>query len=82
MENSSSVFMPGYDEFGCFHIMDFEIGDAILVQTENGKIRALVTGVTQKSSVISYRSRAGSGACHINDIAFLSGSERGWLSNA
>lgn len=82
MDNTNSFYMPGYDEFACFHISDFEIGDAILVQTESGKVRALVTGVSQKSSVISYRSRSGNGSCHINDIAFLSGSERGWLSNA
>jgi hypothetical protein len=82
MENTNNTFMPGYDEFACFHISDFEIGDAILVQTDSGKIRALVSGITHKSSVISYRSRTGSGSCHINDIAFLSGTERGWLSNA
>lgn len=82
MENTNNAFMPGYDEFACFHISDFEIGDAILVQTDSGKIRALVTGVVQKTAVISYRSRTGSSTCHINDIAFLSSSERGWLGNA
>ncbi len=80
MENTG--FIPGYDEFGCFHISDFSVGDAILVQTEGGKVRGLVTGVVQKSSVISYRSRTGQASCHINDVVFLSDSERGWLGNA
>jgi len=82
MDNTNNFFMPGYDEFACFHISDFGVGDAILVQTEAGKVRGLVTGVSQKSMTISYRSRSGDSECHINDIAFLSGSERGWLGNA
>ena len=80
MENTN--FMPGFDEFGCFHISDFQIGDAVLVQTGDGKIRGLVTGVSQKNMTISYRSRSGNDICHLNDIAFLSDSERGWLGNA
>jgi len=82
MENTNSFFMPGFDEFACFHISDFQIGDAILVQTSSGKLRALVTGISQKNMMISYRSRSGNDICHINDIAFLSDSERGWLGNA
>ena len=82
MENVNTAFMAGFDEFGCFHISDFQVGDAILVQTEEGKVRGLVTGVTPKTAVISYRSRSGERFCNINDVAFLSGSERGWLSNA
>ena len=80
MENSN--FAVGYDEFGCFHISDFSVGDAILVQTEDGRVRGLVTGVSQKSTLISYRSRSGEKTCHLNDVVFLSESERGWLSNA
>ena len=80
MENY--VNQGGFDEFGCFHISDFEIGDAIMINTEAGKIRGLVSGVLVKSNGILYRSRAGEGTCYLNDICFLSGSERGWLGNA
>lgn len=80
MENY--VSQGGFDEFGCFHISDFEVGDAIIVNTDSGKIRGLVSGTFVKSNGVAYRSRQGESVCHINDVCFLSGSERGWLGNA
>lgn len=85
MENNNSNggfgFMAGSDEFGCFHISDFQVGDSIVVNTSEGKIRGLVSGVLAKTATISYRSRSGEGTCNINDVCFLSESERGWLGN-
>jgi len=83
MENTNGgfSFMSGSDEFGCFHISDFQVGDSIIVNTLEGKIRGLVSGVIPKTATISFRSRGGEGSCDINDICFLSDSERGWLGN-
>jgi len=81
MDNASVAFAAGFDEFGCFHITDFEVGNAILVQTDDGKIRGLVKEVVHKSGTIFYRHRSGTGVCNINDVVFLSDSERGWLGN-
>ncbi len=77
----SFVNQNGFDEFGCFHISDFEVGDAIIVSTPDGKVRGLVSSVSHKASAISYRTKSGNQTCHINDVCFLSGSERGWLGN-
>ena len=52
MENGKTL--GGFDEFACFHISDFEVGDAILVNTESGKIRGLVSSVIQKTGTITY----------------------------
>lgn len=82
MDNVNMFVAAGFDEFGCFHISDFQVGNAILVQTDDGKVRGLVTDVAQKSGTIFFRSSSGNGICNINDVAFLSDSERGWLSNA
>lgn len=81
MENVNMFIAAGFDEFGCFHISDFQVGNAILVYTNEGKVRGLVTEVVPKSGTIFFRSRAGNGVCNINDVAFLSDSERGWLNN-
>jgi len=85
MENNNNGgfgFMAGFDEFSCFHISDFQVGDAIIVNTLEGKLRALVSGVIAKTATISFRFRGGEGSCHLNDVCFLSDSERGWLGNA
>lgn len=81
MDNVNMFVAAGVDEFGCFHISDFQVGNAILVQTDEGKVRGLVTEVIPKSGTIFFHSRSGDGICNINDVAFLSDSERGWLSN-
>lgn len=81
MDNVNMFVAAGVDEFGCFHISDFQVGNAILVQSDEGKIRGLVTEVIPKSGTIFFRSRSGDGVCNINDVAFLSDSERGWISN-
>jgi hypothetical protein len=75
------TFMAGSDEFSCFHISEFQVGDSIIVNTSDGKVRGLVSGVIAKTATISFRSRGGEGSCNINDICFLSDSERGWLGN-
>jgi hypothetical protein len=83
MENNNSFgFMAGFDEFACFHISDFQVGDAIIVNTNDGKVRGLVSSVLTKTATINYRSRNGESFCHLNEICFLSDSERGWLANA
>ena len=85
MENNTNGshfgFMAGFDEFSCFHISDFQVGDAIIVNTAEGKLRGLVSGVLAKTATISYRFRGGEGSCNLNDVCFLSDSERGWLGN-
>jgi hypothetical protein len=84
MENNNNGgfgFMAGFDEFGCFHISDFQVGDAIIVTTNGGKLRGLVSGVVAKTATISYRFRGGESSCNLNDVCFLSDSERGWLGN-
>ncbi len=78
----SFVNQGGFDEFGCFHISDFAVGDAVIVNTEDGKVRGLVSSVSHKASAISYRTKTGDHVCHINDVCFLSESERGWLGNS
>lgn len=79
--NGGFSFIAGSDEFGCFHISDFQVGDSIIVNTPDGKVRGLVSGVLTKTATIYFRSRGGEGFCNINDICFLSDSERGWLGN-
>ena len=79
MDNNAG-FVAGFDEFGCFHLSDFQIGDAIIVKTKEGKVRGLVSRVNRKNASIFYRTLKGNSDCNINDICFLSDSERGWLN--
>jgi hypothetical protein len=79
-ENVNPVGTFGYDEFNCFHISDFQVGDCIIVNTSEGKIRGLVNNVSRKNYRISYKTVSGHSDCHINDIVFLSEFERGWLN--
>jgi hypothetical protein len=67
------------DKYGCFHISDFAVGDAVLVQTIEGRVRGLVTEVSTNACLITYKTKSGYSESHINDIAFLSSYERGWL---
>lgn len=80
MENGKTI--GGFDEFACFHISDFEVGDAILVNVESGKVRGLVSSVMQKTGTITYYTTSGTAQCNMSDICFLSGEERGWISGS
>jgi hypothetical protein len=72
----------GFDEFQCFHISEFEVNDAIIVDTElDGKVRGVVTAVDLKSCYIQYQSSNGLEVVSLNDVCFLSGFERGWLQD-
>lgn len=67
------------DKYGCFHISDFAVGDAVLVQTDSGRVRGLVTEVAQNLLLITYKTKTGYSEANINDIVLLSTYERGWL---
>ncbi len=71
----------GYDEYFCFHINDFKVGDSIEFLSAPGRrTRGAVTKVSKKNLVISFLSREGTeSSCHINDITYLSEKQRGWL---
>ena len=70
--NLGSSYFFGSDIYGCFHISDFLVGDAIIVNTKEGRVRALVTEVNQNALLIGYKTRTGIGEVNINQICFLS----------
>lgn len=72
----------GFDEFQCFHISEFEVNDAIIADTPEGKVRGVVTAVDFKDCYIQYLSDNGLETVALNNVCFLSGFESGWLQNA
>jgi len=68
----------GFDEFQCFHISEFEKNDSIIVYTQDGKRRGVVLDTDPKSCFLLYDNGKTQETCHINDVAFLSGYEKGW----
>ncbi len=80
---SSNEVMPifgGFDEFGCFNIAEFDVGDCLLVYVNREKIRGVVCGVNTKNNMIAYKNASGVTSCHINDVCLLAQPESGWLS--
>lgn len=71
-----------YDEYECFHISDFEPGDAIRVRSGRfGFVRGVVTGVSYSRNLINYRTKEShKNSSPINDIVSLEYPTRDWLS--
>ena len=78
----------GFDEYFCFNIMDFKVGDAIEYQLGGGgskspRVRGVVSRVSKKDLRIYFRAVDGSqSSVRINDVVFLSENIRGWLGGA
>jgi hypothetical protein len=71
----------GYDEYFCFHINDFKIGDSIEFLSSPGRrTRGVVTKVNKKNLGVFFLVKDGAeSSCHINDVTYLSEKQRGWL---
>ena len=71
----------GYDEYFCFHVNDFKVGDSIEFLSSPGeRTRGAVTKINKKSLTVSFLLREGvESSCNINDITYLSEKQRGWL---
>ena len=71
-----------FDEYECFHISDFENGDAIRVKTgEYSFIRGVVTGVSYTKNLIFYRTRdSQKNQVSIDSIVSLEYPTRDWLA--
>lgn len=83
MEQETTGFGYGFDEYSCFHIGDFQQGDSIIFLNESGeKERGVVTKSSHKDLSIFFHRRGGYiSSCHINDVVYLSEGVRGWLSS-
>ena len=81
MSNVEVLSGPPFDEFGCFHIRDFETRDCIQVRLGSGKlVNGVVTSVDFNSNVIKYSTGTDTDCVStIDDIVSLREPESGWL---
>lgn len=82
----SRLYGRPYDEFNCFHIRDFEVGDCIRVFSRNRsregeRERGIVESVDLENNVIRYFTKVESScAAIIEDIISLEEHRSGWLT--
>lgn len=55
MREYSTQLNPIFDEYDCFHLQDFESGDAIRVNKDGALIRGEVVRVDNSQRLIIYR---------------------------
>lgn len=76
-----------FDEHGCFEISDFQKGDNIVVMRRNPKnkreryrVKGIVQSATKFPARVTLLTKDGEKiSVRLNDVAFLSPPEPGWL---
>ena len=72
------------DEFECFSIEDFEVGDSLRVKGGKDRfVRGVVTGVSMQTNLISFKTKDGSdnNLATVEDIVSLEEYQKGWLDH-
>lgn len=69
-----------FDQYGCFHIKDFQEGDNVLVKCKKDRVRGIVEGTNFRRGLIVYRDINDKiNSANINDIILLQKPEPGWM---
>jgi hypothetical protein len=82
IDRSEFARSNSYDEYECFHISDFEAGDAIRVKTgDYSFVRAVVTGVSYSKNLIFFKTRdSQKNQTSIDSIVSLEYPTKDWLA--
>lgn len=72
----------GFDEYFCFHINDFKVGDAVeYYSAPSVRSRGVVARASKRDLRVFIKMSGGEQtSIHINDVTYLSEPVKGWLS--